>query len=144
MIFWFILVILFISWRCKKQSTVSRSSTESEYRALDSLTCEIIWVVQVVFDLKFSNMALVNMFCDNDSAVKLALNPVFHDKTKHFKIDIHFIREKIANGVVSLVKVSFVNQIADILTKSLSSYQHDILCGKMCLIDPFFVKQHVK
>lgn len=129
-----------ISWRSKKQSTISRSSTESEYKALGSLTCEIIWVLKILYDLEFSEVVPINLFCDNDSTIKLALNPVFHDKTKQFEIDVHFIREKITDGIISLVKVGSANQIADILTKSLSSFQHNNMYGKMCLIDPFFVK----
>ncbi|KAL4580716.1 hypothetical protein LXL04_016918 [Taraxacum kok-saghyz] len=77
-----------ISWKSKKQSTISRSSTESEYRALGSLTCELIWVIKILTDLNLK-------FCFLESAVKLAINPVFHEKTKHFEVDVHFIREKI-------------------------------------------------
>ncbi|XP_023733981.1 uncharacterized protein LOC111881823 [Lactuca sativa] len=93
----------------------------------------------LIKDLEFSEVVPINLFCDNDSTIKLALNPVFHDKTKQFEIDVHFIREKITDGIISLVKVGSANQIADILTKSLSSFQHNNMYGKMCLIDPFFV-----
>ena len=73
----------------------------------------------------------------NESAIKLALNPVFHDKTKHFEIDVHFIREKISKGVVKLLSIESRNQIADILTKSLTSVQHEFLVRRMGLFDPF-------
>lgn len=96
-----------ISWKSKKkQATVSRSSTESEYRALGSIACEIIWVLKLLFDLGIKSLIPVKVFCDNESAIKLALNPVFHEKTKHFEIDLHFIREKIANGVLEVEKKS--------------------------------------
>ena len=126
-----------VSWRSKKQSTISRSSTESEYRALGSLTCEIIWVLKVLYDLGFSNMVLVDVFCDSESAIKLALNPVFHDKTKHFEIDVHFIREKISKGVVKLIKVDSSVQTADVLTKSLVTVKHEFFVERMWLVDPF-------
>ncbi|XP_023771562.1 uncharacterized mitochondrial protein AtMg00810-like [Lactuca sativa] len=74
-----------VSWKSKKQSTVSRSSTESEYRALGFVACEIIWILKLLFDFGINGLTPVNVFCDNESAVKLALNPVFHEKTKHFE-----------------------------------------------------------
>ncbi|KAL4580545.1 hypothetical protein LXL04_016743 [Taraxacum kok-saghyz] len=133
-----------ISWKSKKQNTVSRSSTESEYRALGSLTCEVMWVIKVLTDLGLKNLLPVDMLCDNESAIKLALNPVFHEKTKHFEIDVHFVREKIAKGVVSLVKVESKKQNADILTKSLGTVQHCFLCDRLGLVNPFEDLSNVK
>lgn len=73
-----------VSWRNKKQSTISRSSTESEYRALRSLSFELIWGLKILYDIGFKIFVPVNIFCDNDSVIKLAMNPISHDKTKHF------------------------------------------------------------
>lgn len=126
-----------ISWKSKKQSTVSRSSTEAEYRALGSITCEIIWILKVLFELEVKDLIPVSVFCDNESTIKLALNPVFHERTKHFEIDLHFIREKISNGVIRLVKICSSEQTADILTKSLNVKQHDFLTKKMGVVDVF-------
>lgn len=126
-----------ISWRSKKQDTVSRSSTESEYRALGSVVCELTWILKVLYDLKIEKLLPVLVFCDNESAIKLALNPVFHEKTKHFEVDVHFVREKVAKGVIKIKKIESENQHADILTKSLSFPQHDFLCKQMGLFDPF-------
>lgn len=83
-----------ISWRRKNQSTISRSSCESEYQSLGSLYCELIWVFKFLYYTGFKNIVPVNIFCDNDSSIKLAMNPLLHDKTKHFEIDVHFIKEK--------------------------------------------------
>lgn len=105
MVIWSILVILLFHGEVKKKSTISRSSTESDYRALGSLPCEIIWVFKNLYDLKFTNMVPVDLFCDNESAIKLALNPVFHDKTKHFEIDVHFIRKKLQMVLLILLKI---------------------------------------
>ncbi|GJT41311.1 hypothetical protein Tco_0941176 [Tanacetum coccineum] len=80
-----------VSWKSKKKNTLSKSSTEAEYRALASGTI---------------------------------VNPVFHERTKHLEIDLHFVREKILKGVVKIVKVDSANQIADILTKGLYTVQH--------------------
>ena len=126
-----------ISWKSKKQSTVSRSSTEAEYRAIGSVTCEIIWVLKVLFELEVKDLISVSVFWDNDSTIKLALNPVLHERTKHFEIDSHFVRDRISNGVLKLIKISSSEQNADILTKSLSIKQHDFLSTKIGLVDIF-------
>ena len=73
-----------VSWKSKKQSTVSRSSTESEYMALGSITCETILILKLLYDLNIKSSLPVDVFCDNEPAIKLALNPVFHEKNKAF------------------------------------------------------------
>ncbi|KAI3750087.1 hypothetical protein L2E82_20712 [Cichorium intybus] len=133
-----------VSWRSKKQDTVSRSSTESEYRALGSVACEITWILKVLFDLGKKELIPVNIFCDNESAIKLALNTVFHEKTKHFELDVHFIREKVSKGILKIEKIQSEHHIADILTKALPFPQHDYLCQQMGLIDPFQDKLRCK
>ena len=126
-----------ISWKSKKQNTLSKSSAEAEYRALASLTSEIIWIVKILEDLQCMNCLPVDMHCDSNSAIKIAANPVFHERTKHLEIDLHFVREKILNGVVRTVKVDSANQIADIFTKGLDISQHHSLVGKLGMIDIF-------
>nr|KAJ0196743.1 hypothetical protein LSAT_V11C700360620 [Lactuca sativa] len=133
-------LVILVSWKSKKQSTITRSSTESEYRALSSLSWELIWIFKILYDIGFKIPIPINIFYDNESATKLTMNPVFHDKTKHFETDVHFIREKIIKGVVRLVKISSSNQIVDIFTKSLISSQHESLSDKLSLFDPFSSK----
>ncbi|GJZ15952.1 putative RNA-directed DNA polymerase [Tanacetum coccineum] len=117
-----------VSWKSKKQNTISKSSTEAEYRALASVTSEVIWVLKILKDLDCSNLLPVKVFCDNSSAIKIAANPVFHERTKHLEIDLHFVREKILAGVIKTEKIDTANQIADILTKGLDTKQHNLLC----------------
>ena len=123
-----------ISWKSKKQNTLSKSSAEAEYRALASLTSEIIWIVKILEDLQCVNILPVDMHCDSNSAIKIAANPVFHERTKHLEIDLHFVREKILNGVVRTLKVDSANQIADIFTKGLDILQHHSLVEKLGMI----------
>ncbi|GJX75530.1 ribonuclease H-like domain-containing protein [Tanacetum coccineum] len=71
-----------------------------------------------------ADWAKFSLHCDNNSAIKIAVNPVFHERTKHLEIDLYFVREKILKGVVKIVKVDYANKIADILTKGLDTVQH--------------------
>ncbi|GKD61015.1 ribonuclease H-like domain-containing protein [Tanacetum coccineum] len=123
-----------VSWKSKKQATISRSSAESEYRCLTSTTCEIIWVVKILKDLGVEGLLPAHLYCDSISIVE---NPVFHEKTKHFKIDLHLVREKVANGVVKVLKVASTNTVADIFTKGLSIAQCNEFCKKLKLVDMF-------
>nr|GEX68688.1 putative reverse transcriptase, RNA-dependent DNA polymerase, Gag-polypeptide of LTR copia-type [Tanacetum cinerariifolium] len=86
-----------VTWKSKKQSTLSRSSTEAEYRSMAFATCEI--------------------------AVKL----VFHEKSKHFKIDVHLVREKVPSGFIKTKKIHTTQQIVDVLNKALDIEQHKVI-----------------
>lgn len=109
-----------ISWASKKQSIVSRSSTEAEYRALALAVAELTWVQALIAELHLPlprEPPLV--FCDNMSTVLLSANPVLHARTKHIELDLYFIREKVQRRQISMSHVSSVDQLADILTKPL-------------------------
>ncbi|GKA62240.1 hypothetical protein Tco_0761759, partial [Tanacetum coccineum] len=108
-----------VSWKSKKQTTISRSSAEAEYRFMASATCEIMWLINLLGDLCIKEQLLVNLYSDSNSAIQIAANPVFHERTKHFEVDVHFIREKVQNGVINTIKVDSADQTADILTKGL-------------------------
>ncbi|CAJ2656280.1 unnamed protein product [Trifolium pratense] len=81
-----------VSWKSKKQSTVSRSSSEAEYRALASLSCEIQWFHYLLADLHIPMTSPFSVYCDNVSAIYLAHTPTFNERTKHIEIDCHVIR----------------------------------------------------
>ena len=108
-----------VSWKSKKQSVVSRSSTEAEYRSLALATCEVIWLQQLLKDLHVSVTSIAKLFCDNKSAIHIAMNPVFHERTKHIDIDCHTVRDQLKAGRLQTLHVSTGNQLADILTKAL-------------------------
>ncbi|XP_019160477.1 PREDICTED: uncharacterized protein LOC109157051 [Ipomoea nil] len=108
-----------ISWRSKKHVTVSRSSSEAEYRALAATVCEVQWLTYILHDLQVELNRPATVFCDNKSAIAIAENHVFHERTKHIDIDCHIVREKQSQGLIKLLSVSSSNQTADGFTKPL-------------------------
>jgi hypothetical protein len=127
-----------VSWKSKKQNTLSRFSAEAEYRSMASVTCEIMWILKILRDLGvMDNLLPVKLCCDNKSAMQIAANPVMHEKTKHFDIDVHLIREKVASGLIETVKVDSKNQTTDVLTKALGSVQHAVMVKKLGMVNLF-------
>ncbi|XP_057503724.1 uncharacterized mitochondrial protein AtMg00810-like [Actinidia eriantha] len=122
-----------ISWRSKKQSVVARSSTESEYRALATATSELLWLRWLLQDLGIDSPS-VSLHCDNHSAIQIAHNDVFHERTKHIEIDCHFIRHHLLSGVLHLVPVRSIDQPADLFTKTHPTTRFRELLSKLKLV----------
>jgi histone deacetylase 1/2 len=112
-----------ISWSARKQATVSRSSTEAEYKALANATAEVIWVQSLLTELGVSQNRVACLWCDNIGATYLSANPVFHARTKHIEVDYHFVRERVARRLLDIRFVPSGDQVADGFTKSLSVRQ---------------------
>ena len=121
-----------ISWKSKKRDVVARSSAEVEYRAAMALaTCELIWLKQLLQELRFGNDGQMMLVCDNQAALHIASNSVFHEKTKQIEVDCHFIREKIASGCMTTSFVNLSDHIVDIFTKSLRCPRIQYICNKV-------------
>ncbi|WVY98629.1 hypothetical protein V8G54_030780 [Vigna mungo] len=85
--------------------------------------------------LEVSQAQPTPLHADNTSAIQIAANPVYHERTKHIEVDCHSIREAYDRRVITLPHVSTVVQIADIFTKSLPHQRHNFLLGKLMLVD---------
>ncbi|KAL9997723.1 putative RNA-directed DNA polymerase [Helianthus debilis subsp. tardiflorus] len=108
-----------ISWRSSRQKSVSRSSTEAEYKALANGAAELSWVQNLLLELGFLKSTSPTLFCDNAGATYLCANPIYHSRMKHVALDYHFVREKIANGSLRVQHIHSEDQLADVLTKPL-------------------------
>jgi hypothetical protein len=84
-----------ISWSARKQATVSRSSTEAEYKAIANATAEIMWIQILLKEIGVHAPPAARLWCDNLGAKYLSSNPVFHARTKHIEVDYHFVRERV-------------------------------------------------
>jgi hypothetical protein len=123
-----------ISWRCKKQDRVSKSSTEAEYRAMSTACSEIVWLRGLLAELRFPQTTSTPLHADNTSAIQIATNPVFHEHTKYIEVDCHSIRDTLESQVISLPHISSDLQVVDIFTKAMARQRHQFLVGKLLLV----------
>ena len=120
-----------ITCSLKKQAFISRSSTEVEYKSLASTVTEIIWLQSLPSKLGLPLTLVPSIYYDNQSAVLLIANHILHNRSKHFELDLYFVREH------AIQKKNFVNhipsheQMADILIKAISSTQFLIFRTKL-------------
>lgn len=122
-----------ISWSARKQATVSRSSTEAEYKALANATAEVMWVRKLLEEIGISHPGPSQLWCDNIGATYLSANPVFHARTKHIEVDYHFVREQVAQKMLEIRFVPSQDQVADGFTKPLSVRQLQLFCNNLNL-----------
>ncbi|GJZ06282.1 ribonuclease H-like domain-containing protein [Tanacetum coccineum] len=126
-----------VSWKSKKQAAISKSSSEAEYRSMSSASCEVVWLGNMLHSIGLKDVYPVELYCDNSSVIQIAANHVFHERTKHFELDVHFVRENVLAGVIKTVKVSSSLQTADVFTKCLYVVQHKLCCKNLGLLDVF-------
>ncbi|KAL5731634.1 hypothetical protein ACHQM5_004343 [Ranunculus cassubicifolius] len=107
------------SWGSKKQDTVTQSSAEAEYVAAASAASQATWLRRILKDMGERQIGATKLLCDNKSAIAMAKNPVFHNRTRHIAIKHHFLREKSEAGKIELVYCNTDEQVADIFTKAL-------------------------
>ena len=108
-----------IAWASKKQPIVTLSSAEAEYVATTSVACQTIWMRRTLSELQHEQNESTPIFCDNNSAIALSRNHVFHKRSKHIDTRYHFIQELINNNEISVEFCTSGNQFADLFTKPL-------------------------
>ncbi|CAJ2640143.1 unnamed protein product [Trifolium pratense] len=124
-----------VTWKSKKQSVVSRSSAEAEFRAMAQGICELLWLKSILEDLRIKSDEPMKLYCDNKSAISIAHNPVQHDRTKHIEVDRHFIKEKLDSGLICTPYVSSQGNLADLLTKGLNGNNFERIVSKLGMIN---------
>jgi histone deacetylase 1/2 len=125
-----------VSWSAKKQNTVSRSSTEAEYKSLANATDELIWVQSLLTELGVRLTQRPCLWCDNLGATYLSANPVFHARAKHIEIDFHFVRERVLKRQLEVRFIPSKDQVADGFTKPLpyrafEDFKHNLNLSKL-------------
>jgi len=120
-----------ITWASKRQTTVSLSTTESEYISASTAIKECIWLSRILTELGFRHEKAITLCVDNQSAIKLIKNPDYHNRTKHIDVRFHVIREKYEKREIDVIYVSSHDQLADILTKSISKERFEFLRSKI-------------
>ncbi|KAG8480457.1 hypothetical protein CXB51_024633 [Gossypium anomalum] len=125
------------SWSSKKQQTVAQSTAKAEYIAAAGVINQAIWLRKLLDDLNAGQAEVIEIKVVNQSVVAIAKNPVFHGKTKHFKIKYHFVREAELSKEINLVHCCSEVQLADILTKPLAATRFEYLkkqIGVYCFV----------
>ena len=100
-----------ISWKSKKQATVSLLSAVAEYRAIRQVVGELVWFERLLSELNVQCSLPIHVHCDSQAAVHIAKNPVFHEITKHIEIDCHFVKTKLHQGLITLHHISTDSQL---------------------------------
>lgn len=97
---------------------------------------EVVWVVNLLTELGVQDLKPVTLHCDNQSALHIAKNLVFHERTKHIEVDCHFTRDKVLEGLIQLTYLPTKSQLIDLLTKIITYVQHKELLSKLGMVSP--------
>jgi hypothetical protein len=123
-----------VSWASKKQNSVVLSIAEAEYIAAGHCCAQLLWMRQTLRDYGYK-LSKVPLLCDNESAIRMANNPVEHSHTKHIDIWYHFQRDHQQRGDIAIAYVSTHNQLADIFTKPLDENTFSKLRNELNVLD---------
>jgi hypothetical protein len=119
------------SWSSKKQDIVAQSTAEAEFIAAAAAVNQALWLRKILVDLQMAQAEPTKVLVDNQAAIAISNNSVFHGKTKHFNIKLYFLREVQKEGEVLLQYCKTEDQLADIFTKTLSKGRFENLREKL-------------
>ncbi|GJR56217.1 putative reverse transcriptase domain-containing protein [Tanacetum coccineum] len=124
-----------ISWQCKKQTIVATSTTEAEYVAAASGCGQVLWIQNQLLDYGY-NFMNTKIYIDNNSAICIVKNHVFHSRTKHIKIRHHFIRDCFEKKLIYVDHIHTDDNVADLLTKAFDVGRFQYLVVSIGMLDP--------
>ena len=101
---------------------------------MSSATCKAVWLRRILEDIGEKQTEPTKVHCDNQSAVKLEHNPVYHARTKHIELQHHFIREKIESKKIKLIYCNTSDNVADIFTKHVGKIHFEIFKHKLGVV----------
>lgn len=119
------------TWCSKKQEIVAQSTAEAEFIAATATANQALWLKKIMKDLWLNSNECIKINVDNQAAIAISQNPVFHGKTKHFKVKFFFLREVQQNGEVMLIYCRSEDQLADMFTKPLQAGRFEALRKKI-------------
>ena len=111
-------------------------STETEYRAMADTALELRQLHNLLRDMYVSVIISIPIYCDNKSAIAIASNPVFHDRTEHIEVDCHITRQEYKKHMISLSYILSGAQLAELFTKAQTSHQFYQVISKLFVFDP--------
>lgn len=108
-----------VAWSSRRQNCTALSTTEAEFAAACEAAKEAVWILNALMELGEKTPKPLELWCDNQSAIRVVHNPELHPKTKHIDVKYHFVRDKQTEGTLDVKYVCTNNQLADIFTKPL-------------------------
>jgi hypothetical protein len=123
-----------VPWASKKHNSVALSTAEAEYIAAGHCCAQLLWMRQTLRDYGYK-LIKVPLLCDNESAIRMADNPVEHSRTKHIAIRYHFLRDHQQRGDIEIAYINIKDQLADIFTKPLDKKSFTKLRHELNILD---------
>jgi hypothetical protein len=123
-----------VSWASKKQNSAALSTAEAEYIVAGHCSAQLLWMRQTLRDYGYK-LSKVPLLCDNESAIRMADNPVEHSRTKHIDIRYHFLRDRQQRGDIEIAYVRTKEQLADVFTKPLDEKTFSKLRNELNILD---------
>ncbi|KAK3137468.1 hypothetical protein QOZ80_5BG0452680 [Eleusine coracana subsp. coracana] len=125
-----------VSWQSVKQPVVAMSSCEAEYVAASTASTQALWLARLLGDLLGRDTEAVELRVDSMSALALAKNPVFHERSRHIRVRYHLIRDYLKEGSIKASYINTNDQLADLLTKPLGRIKFLELCSRIGMVQP--------
>jgi hypothetical protein len=123
-----------VSWQSVKQQVVTLSSCEAEYIAASTASTQALWFVRLLSDLLGRDTGAVELQLDSKSALALAKNPIFYERSKHIRVKHHFIRGCLKEWSIKTGYINTKDQLANLLTKPLRRIRFLELCSKTGMV----------